>query len=148
MTETERILLNLVQTSFPLVARPYKLIGEKAGVTEDDCLTNLRRLAESGILRTIRAVIDWKKTGLLTTLVGVCVKNECLDNVASEINRIDQVTHNYARFGERNLWFTLIYESVKEKTDVFERIKGFDGVYDLKEFPAEKTYKIGLVLDV
>jgi hypothetical protein len=68
--------------------------------------------------------------------------------VASVINQLDQVTHNYAREGARNLWFTLIYESEKEKTDVFGMIRGLDGVTDLKEFPAEKTYKIGLVLDV
>jgi DNA-binding Lrp family transcriptional regulator len=148
MTEIERTLLNIVQTAFPLNARPFETIAERVGITEDVCLTHLRKLADNGILRTIRAVIDWRKTGFSTTLVGVCVTPHNLDSVANEISRLDQVTHNYARAGERNLWFTLIYESEKEKADVFKRIRGFDGVCDLKEFPAEKTYKIGLVLDV
>jgi DNA-binding Lrp family transcriptional regulator len=148
MTDIERTLLNVVQTQFPLDARPFRVIAEKIGITEDDCLFHLRKLSENGILRTIRAVINWKKSGLSTTLVGVCVKPEFLDSVASEINLYDQVTHNYARAGERNLWFTLIYESEMQKTKLFEMITSLEGVSDLKEFPAEKIYKIGLILDV
>lgn len=148
MTEIERTLLNIVQTRFPLDARPFRIIAEMAGITEQECLSHLRKLAENGILRTIRAVINWKQAGFLTTLVGVCVKPEYLDNVANEINQYEQVTHNYAREGERNLWFTLIYESEEQKTGMFKKITDLDGVSDLKEFPAEKTYKIGLILDV
>ncbi|HEX2955859.1 MAG TPA: Lrp/AsnC family transcriptional regulator [Chitinispirillaceae bacterium] len=148
MTKIERALLNLVQTQFPLNARPFRIIAEKAGITEDDCLFHLRRLADRGILRTIRAVINWRKVGFSTTLAGVCVKPEHLDRVASEINQYEQVTHNYMRDGERNLWFTIIYESEEQKKGVFKKIINLDGVEDLKEFPAEKTYKIGLVLDV
>jgi DNA-binding Lrp family transcriptional regulator len=148
MTDLEKKLLNIVQTDFPLDVRPFRVIADKAGITEDDCLYHLKKLFDNGILRTIRAVIDWRKCGFSTTLVGVCVVPDKIDSVANNISSIDQVTHNYAREGERNLWFTLIYESAKEKTDVLKKITLLDGVTDLKEFPAEKTYKIGLVLDV
>jgi DNA-binding Lrp family transcriptional regulator len=148
MTDIEKSLLNIVQTRFPIDSRPFRIIAEKIGITEEECLTHLRKLAENGVLRTIRAVINWKKSGFFTTLVGVCVKTECLDTVADEINKYEQVTHNYARAGERNLWFTLIYKSEAQKTRLFEKITKLDGVLDLKEFPAEKTYKIGLILDV
>ncbi len=148
MTDIEKTLLNIIQTSFPLDVRPFRIIAEKAGITEDTCLSHLRKLADKGILRTIRAVIDWRKTGFSTTLVGVCVAPDRIGMVADKISELDKVTHNYARTGERNLWFTLIYESEKEKADVFKKITGLEGVSDLKEFPAEKTYKIGLVLDV
>lgn len=148
MTEIERKLLNIVQTAFPLNARPFKTIAEMVGITEETCLSHLIKLTDKEILRTIRAVIDWRKTGFSTTLVGVCVTPDRIDMVADEISLLDQVTHNYARGGERNLWFTLIYESEKDKADVFNKITGLDGVTDLKEFPAEKLYKIGLVLDV
>lgn len=148
MTDIERTILNIVQTRFPLDVRPFRIIAEKVGITEEKCLFYMRKLADNGILRTIRAVIDWKKAGFSTTLVGVCVKPEQLDSVANVINQYDKVTHNYARAGERNLWFTLIYESVSQKTEFFERLTSLDGVSDLKEFPAEKIYKIGLILDV
>jgi DNA-binding Lrp family transcriptional regulator len=148
MTEIERSLLNIIQNRFPLNARPFRSIAEIAGITEEECLTHLRKLAENGILRTIRAVVNWKKAGFSTTLIGVCVRPENLDKVAEQISSYEQVTHNYARAADRNLWFTLIYESEEQKTGLLEKITNLDGVEDLKEFPAEKTYKIGLVLDV
>lgn len=148
MTAIERTLLNIIQTRFPLTPRPFRSIAEIAGITEEECLSHLRKLADNGVLRTIRAVVNWRKAGLSTTLVGVCVKQESLERVAAAINQYEQVTHNYARAGDRNLWFTLIYESEEQKTGLFKNITNLDGVEDLKEFPAEKTYKIGLVLDV
>lgn len=148
MTEIERALLNIIQNRFPLDARPFRVIAEDLGITEDECLSHLRKLAENGVLRTIRAVVNWKKSGFSTTLVGVCVRPEDLDSVANVINQYEKVTHNYAREGERNLWFTLIYESETEKLAFLGMITNLEGVSDLKEFPAEKTYKIGLILDV
>ncbi len=148
MTDIERKLLNIVQTRFPLDAHPFRIIAEKVGISENECLTHLRKLAENGVLRTVRAVINWKKVGFSTTLVGVCVRPDHLEHVANVINGYEQVTHNYERVGERNLWFTFIYETDAQKTGLFEKVTKLAGVTDLKEFPAEKTYKIGLVLDV
>jgi DNA-binding Lrp family transcriptional regulator len=148
MTDIESRLLNIIQTQFPLVARPFKAIAEQAGITEEQCLTLLKSFSVSGVLRTIRAVINWRNVGFSTLLVGVCVEPLYLETVAEEINQYENITHNYSRAGERNLWFTLIYEKEHEKEVLFEKIKSMQGVNDLKEFPAEKTYKIGLVLDV
>jgi DNA-binding Lrp family transcriptional regulator len=148
MTDIESKILNIIQTKFPLTAKPFKLIAEQIGVSEEHCLSVLKSLYERGILRTIRAVINWRNVGYSTILVGVCVDPDCIESVAAEINRYESVTHNYAREGERNLWFTLIYENDNEKNSLFEKIRNLHGVKDLKEFSAEKTYKIGLVLDV
>jgi hypothetical protein len=71
-----------------------------------------------------------------------------IEAVARAINRIDGVTHNYAREGARNLWFTLIYGTQNEKKLLFDRLRRMRGVHDLREFTALKTYKLGLVLDV
>ncbi|NLD99311.1 MAG: Lrp/AsnC family transcriptional regulator [Fibrobacter sp.] len=148
MTEKERVLLNIIQNEFPLVEEPFKAIAEKASITERTCISILRSLSANGIIRTIRAVINWNKAGIGTVLIGIIAEPESLDAIASEINRIDEVTHNYAREGIRNLWCTLIYESDKQKNTLLKNIQELQGVRDVKEFPAEKTYKIGLVLDV
>lgn len=148
MTDLESRILNFIQTQFPLVSRPFKVIAEKTGTTEERVLAILRNLSGNGVLRTIRTVINWPKVGFSTLLVGVSVEPPFLDAVAEEINQYETVTHNYSREGERNLWFTLIYECEAEKTGLFAKIMSLPGVKDLREFPAEKIYKIGLVLDV
>jgi DNA-binding Lrp family transcriptional regulator len=148
MTDLERSLLNIVQRDFPLEPRPFRTIGDRLGISEKKCIALLKRLSDVGILRAIRSVISWNKLGFSTLLIGLKVDPTHLDAVAGEINRIDGVTHNYARSGLLNLWFTLIYDNAEQKDMLFARLRHMEGVEDIREFRAEKTYKIGLVLDV
>lgn len=148
MDDLERSLLNTIQHDFPLEPRPYMTIGKRLGISEEKCISLLKKLLSEGILRTIRMVISWKKTGYSTVLVGMKVDPDQIETVASEISKIEEVTHNYARQGVFNLWFTLIYNKPEEKELLFTSLRNKKGVDDIREFIAEKTYKIGLVLDV
>jgi siroheme decarboxylase len=148
VTRLDRDLLNMVQNDFPLELRPFASMAEKLGISENRCITALKRLAKAGILRAIRPLISWHALGFKTVLVGMKVAPKRMDAVARIINRIDGVTHNYARDGTLNLWFTLIYDTPGQKKRLFERLHRLQGVYDLREFMAITTYKLGLVLDV
>ena len=148
MTKLERDLLNIVQNDFPLEPRPYLTIAVKLNISEKACLSMLIKLRTAGILRYIRPLISWKAFGFKTVLVGMKVAPQRLNAIAHAINRVDGVTHNYARNGARNLWFTLIYDTTNEKKLLLDRFHRMKGVYDLREFVAIKTYKLGLVLDV
>jgi DNA-binding Lrp family transcriptional regulator len=148
MTDLERSLLNIIQNDFPIEPRPFRTIGERLQISEEMCIDALKRLRKIGILRTIRAVISWNKLGISTILVGMKVDPLYLDSIAAEVSSIDEVTHNYAREGRLNLWFTLIYETQEKKAILLNRLRQMQGVSDIKEFCAEKTYKIGLILDV
>lgn len=143
-----RELLNRVQNDFPLDRRPFRIIAEDLGITEDDCLKRLNDLIDQGILREIRPVINWKAAGFTALLIGMQVDEGKVDNVAGELNKLSGVTHNYLRDGTLNLWCTLTCESDTTKNRILSHMKSLDGVNDVKEFASEKTYKIGLVLDV
>jgi siroheme decarboxylase len=148
MDELDRSLLNTIQNDFPLEPRPYQTIGKRLGISEEKCIDLLKILLSEGILRAIRMVISWKKIGYSTVLVGMKVDPDQIETIASEISKIEEVTHNYARQGSFNLWFTLIYNRPEEKDLLFTSLRTMKGVEDIREFKAEKTYKIGLVLDV
>lgn len=148
MDKLEKDLLNLVQNDFPLSVRPFEVIGKKLGISEDQCIEILKKLSDSGILRAVRAVINWNSIGYSTMLIGMKVQPNNIAEVAEELQHIDEITHNYSREGELNLWFTLIYSSANQKDILLERLRKMRGVIDIKEFPAEKVYKIGLKLDV
>jgi DNA-binding Lrp family transcriptional regulator len=148
MTEIERALLNSIQNEFPLVERPFQMIAANAGIPEYQCIDILKKLSLSGILRSIRAVLSWNRIGYSTVLIAVKIKPDCIDHVAHEVCKIDEVTHNYCREGHFNLWFTLIYKSVTHKKSIIMQLSAIDGVVDIRELHAEKTYKIGLILDV
>lgn len=148
LTDTERDLLNCIQNNFPLQSRPYKALGKRVGISERSCMEILRDLTKKGIVRSIRAVLSWRNIGFSTILIGIKVKPESIDEIAQELNATEGVTHNYSREGDFNLWCTLIYSETTEKDTLIERIDQMDGVEDVREFAAEKTYKIGLKLNV
>ncbi len=148
MDKLEKDLLNLVQNDFPLSVRPFEEIGTKLGISEERCIEMLQNLSDTGILRSVRAVINWNSIGYSTMLIGMKVQPNNIAEVAKELQHIDEITHNYSREGEINLWFTLIYNSADQKDALLQRLHKMEGVMDIKEFPTEKVYKIGLKLDV
>lgn len=148
MDELERKILNIIQYNFPLESYPFATIAKQVGITEDKCLQIMKKLQQEGIIREIKPVINWKSAGFSSILIGITVEPDFVDKVAEAINSFDGITHNYLRDHKINLWCTLTYKNNLEKEKVISFIKSLQGVKDLKVFASEKTYKIGLLLDV
>lgn len=136
----EARLLDLLQTDFPIVERPYAALGEKLGLSEAACFDKVKALAASGLIRRIGASFDSRRLGFVSTLVALAVSPERLDAVAAQVSALPNVTHNYSRDGRFNLWFTLIAHSREEiGAIVREQAKA---ATEAIELPAEKTYKL------
>jgi DNA-binding Lrp family transcriptional regulator len=148
VNDLERKLCVIIQRGFPLESRPFRTIGEQLCISEQECLDMVRSLSARGVLRAIKPVIAWGCLGFQSVLAGAEVDEGRIEAVAERINRHPGVTHNYRRAGPLNLWFTLTYEHDDEKRSFFEAVASMEGVRRLRGFPAKKTYKIGLVLDV
>ena len=86
MDKLEKDLLNLVQNDFPLSVRPFEEIGTKLGISEERCIEMLQNLSDTGILRSVRAVINWNSIGYSTMLIGMKVQPNNIAEVA-EFNR-------------------------------------------------------------
>ncbi len=104
----DRELLEVLQDDLPLVSRPWREIGERLGMPEHDILERVQRLTRIGIIRNISPILESKRIGLAaSTLVGMRVPEERIDEVAAIVNRNTAVSHNYVRDHEYNVWFTL-----------------------------------------
>lgn len=136
----ETRLIDLLQSDFPLVGRPYATLGERLGLSETVCFERVKALVSSGIVRRIGASFDSRRLGYASTLVAQVVPSERLDAVAAQVSALPNVTHNYSRDGRFNLWFTLIARSREEiEAIVRERAKA---ATETIELPAAKTYKL------
>ena len=47
---TDRAILNLIQSSFPIESRPYLAIGNVVGITENEAFARVRNLKERKIM--------------------------------------------------------------------------------------------------
>jgi len=97
MDSADRKLLNLLQTDFPLVARPYAEVALQLGTSENDAIARVKRLASSGIIRKIGPILDSRALGYASTLAAMAVPENQIDRVAEIVNSFPGVTHNYIR---------------------------------------------------
>jgi DNA-binding Lrp family transcriptional regulator len=104
----DRRILQLVQDEFPLLPRVWEAVGTRLGIPAQEALLRVRRLQETGFIRCIAPVLESARvTKRASTLVGVRVPDERLHDVAAIISAYPEVSHNYERRHEFNLWFTL-----------------------------------------
>lgn len=137
----DRKILGFIQSGFPLEKRPYAIIGEQAGVSEEEALERVRKLKERKIIRRIGANFNSRKLDFHSTLCAAKVPQDKLDAFVADVNSHRGVTHNYLRDHEYNIWFTAIGESREAVAELLAGITGRTGV-PILNLPAEQVYKI------
>ncbi|MCF8086029.1 MAG: AsnC family transcriptional regulator, partial [Desulfohalobiaceae bacterium] len=108
MDTTDKRILDLIQSDFPLVSRPYADIGDRLGLSEDEVLRRVRAMRENGVIRRIGANFHSRMLGWKSTLCAASVPRERLDEFVGLVNTYAGVTHNYLRKHTFNVWFTYI----------------------------------------
>ena len=103
----ERKLVDLLQVKFPFTRQPYVDIGLILGIGEEEVISNIRQLRDSGIIRQISPVLTAGSLGFKTTLVAMRVAEERMDSAAQIIIGHSGISHGYARDHFFNFWFTL-----------------------------------------
>ncbi|MCH8284415.1 MAG: Lrp/AsnC family transcriptional regulator [Chloroflexi bacterium] len=58
---TDRQLLNVLQSQFPLVRRPYLAVAEKMSSTEAEIMDRIKKLRKKNVLRQIGAIFDTRR---------------------------------------------------------------------------------------
>mgnify|MGYP000020466884 CR=1 FL=1 len=143
LDSVDKLILEAVQSGFPVCERPFLKIAESIGISEERLIERIKTLKENRIIRRFGAVFDSRKLGYLSTLVAVRIPEAGrIPAVAAEINRFIEVTHNYQRENRFNLWFTIIAESRKRIQEIISRVESIDGVAEVRDLPADEMYKI------
>ena len=139
--------LRKLQNTFPLVERPFAAVADAIGVSEEDLLKWVSDQLHSGLIRRFGASFNSRAMGYTSVLIATAVWPEKLETVATFINRNPGVTHNYERFHQFNLWFTLTALS-ETSIDLFlQEVRAQQGVTDLLKLPALQYYKLNVALD-
>ncbi len=147
LDEADKALLQTLQDDFPLTTRPWDALAERLGTTAEDVMGRIGRLKDEGVIRRIGPVLETDRVGLTArTLVLMKVPPERMEEVAGIVSGFDEVTHNYERDHEYNLWFTLITPSQERLKDALAAIIDATGVSEegVLNLPVTERYKIGV----
>ena len=146
MDEKDKEIIQMLQAKFPLVTEPYQAIGDKLWMDEVSVISRIARMIESGVIRHVGPFFDSKKLGYKGCLAAVKVPEKDIDKVAQIINSYDEVTHNYLREGDLNMWFTVIASSEGRRDEIILQIKQKSGL-KICVFPSKRLYKVKVDLD-
>ena len=141
MDATDKRILDIIQTGFPIAPRPYAALGEQVGLTEAEALARVRALRAGGIIRRIGANFQSAKIGFKSTLCAASVPAEKLDAFTKAVNEHPGVTHNYLRDHALNIWFTMIGPSREAIAQALSDITAATGV-SILNLPADRLFKI------
>ncbi len=144
----DKAILRGLQGNLPIVERPFQGVARKANITEEELFTRIRRLIDAGVIRKFGLRIDSKKVGYASTLVAMKVAREKRDEIAAKLNTYANITHNYAREHEYNLWFTIIAKSKEELEHTLVRIQHEVEYEDMLNLPVLRKFKINVKFNI
>jgi len=150
LDETDKRLMNLLQSSFPLDPEPFALVASEAGLDLDDVLTRTRRLLEERIIREITPIFDTRALGYESMLVAAKVDSEHPQRAAQIVNSHPGVSHNYLRTHDFNLWFTIATppDSGLGLAGTLDVLMRKTGAESMRQLPTLTLFKINMNLEM
>ena len=146
MDAIDRLIINQLQSDFPICEAPYQVVAERLGLTEANLIERLQALLANGTLTRFGPLYHAERMGGALTLAAVKVPPERFAEVTAIINAFPEVAHNYARSHELNMWFVLATESLAQQQNTITVIEQQTGlrVYNM---PKLNDYFVGLKLE-
>lgn len=138
----ELSLVDRWQHDFPLVDKPFEVVGRSAALNERETIGIFRRLREIGVISRIGAVVRPNTIGA-STLAALQVPPERLEEVAAIVSREPLVTHNYERTHVLNLWFVIAGADAKAIAGTIESIRQQTRLAAI-DLPMLRAYHLGL----
>jgi siroheme decarboxylase len=150
LDETDKRLMNLLQSSFPLDPEPFALVASEAELELDDVLARTQRLLEGRIIREITPIFDTRALGYESMLVAAKVDAENPQRAAKIVNAHPGVSHNYLRTHDFNLWFTIATPPDSELglSGTLEALMAETGAISMRELPTLTLFKINMNLEM
>jgi siroheme decarboxylase len=150
LDDTDKRLMNLLQSSYPLEERPFDLVAAEAELDPDEVKARTQRLLDGRIIREITPIFDTRALGYSSMLVAAKVDSENPHRAAEIINSHPGVSHNYLRTHEFNLWFTIATPPDSElglqgTLDVLQRLTGAESI---RQLPTLQLFKINMNLEM
>jgi DNA-binding Lrp family transcriptional regulator len=150
LDETDKRLMNLLQSSYPLEAEPFALIASEAELDPDDVMSRTQRLLDGRIIREITPIFDTRALGYSSMLVAAKVDSENPHRAAKIINSHPGVSHNYLRTHEFNLWFTIATPPDSELglEGTLRVLQDETGAESIRQLPTLQLFKINMNLEM
>ncbi|MBW1851268.1 MAG: Lrp/AsnC family transcriptional regulator [Deltaproteobacteria bacterium] len=146
IADLDKKVISLIQGDLPVDLRPFAILAERAGITEEEFLARVKKLKEQGILRRFGATLRHQKAGYdSNAMVAWLVPNDRVNEVGKALAQFREVTHCYQRNPQGD-WhynlFSMVHGSNREQCyEIAKRMSKAVGIDEYALLFSEKEFK-------
>jgi len=116
MDQKDLDLLKIAQDGVQLTSRPYQVLGDLVGISEQEVMERLHALQKEGIIRRFAATIGHRALGIVANaMIAWKAAPENVESAGMLFASIDEVTHCYERRTAED-WPYNLYTMVHSKS--------------------------------
>ena len=146
MDETDLALLKIAQDGVQLTLRPYQVLGDLMGLSEQEVILRLCALQEEGIIRRFAATIGHRALGIVANaLIAWKAAPEDVERAGMLFACVEEVTHCYERATSED-WPYNLYTMVHSKSrqdclNIADQLSQRSGIREYRVLFSEFEYK-------
>ncbi len=136
-------LIAAVQAGLPIAARPYAVIGESMGLSEQEVITRLAGLRQQGLIKRWGVVVKHRALGYrANAMIVINVPDERVAQVGALVSQQDCVNLCYQRPRQGDVWPYNLYCMIhgKNRETVLEQWAELRYDCNLTDYPFEVLF--------
>jgi DNA-binding Lrp family transcriptional regulator len=144
--DLDKKIIALIQGDLPLDPRPFAVMADQLGITEDEFMKRVRSLRKEGVIRRFGATLYHQEAGFgANAMVAWLVPDEQIDEVGKMMADFREVTHCYQRRPQRD-WKYNLYTMIHGDNEdacykITQRISQKTGVEEYALLFSRKEFK-------
>lgn len=143
----ERAVLAAIQDGLPLEPEPYRLIGQRAGLSEERVIELVTSMLADGKIKRIGAVPNHYALGITANGMSVWdIPDERASDLGRRLGEREEVTHCYRR-PRAERWPYNIFAMVhgRSRDDVMAAVRGIAGELGIERYPHDVLFSTRLL---
>ena len=139
-------LLKIAQDGVQLTMRPYQVLGDMMGISEQEVIERLHALQEAGIIRRFAATIGHRALGIVANaMIAWRAAPEDVERVGVLFASVDDVTHCYERATAAD-WpynlYTMVHSKSREDClKIADQLSQRSGIREYRVLFSDYEYK-------
>lgn len=142
LDQTDKAIINELQSSLPLRSHPFAGLGQKLGLQELELVNRIKRLRDIGAITRFGPFFDVEAMGGNFCLCAMEVPPARFEEVMTLVNAHPEVAHNYERDHRLNMWFVVASDTPTGTSEVVRKIEAETGLHVL-QLPKLKEFFVG-----
>jgi len=144
--DPDKKIIGLLQDDMPMDPRPFAIMADQVGITEEQFLSMVKSMVDSGIIRRFGATLHHQKAGFsANAMVAWIVPDSKVEEAGRIMAGFREVSHCYQRVTQGD-WkynvYTMIHGNSRDECrEIARRISKNTGINEYAVLFSEKEFK-------